>query len=92
MKALNEYISESLSRKDEVAMERLGFKQYDEGKETWFELKTKGKLIRIVQEEAGDSSWWNAKIESEFLSNADGRPMAFETPIEAAQEVLDSLK
>ena len=92
MKNLNEYINESLSTRDERDLKKLGFKQYNEGEEVWFEAKIKGKLIRITQEEVGKDDWWNVRIESDYLMDADKKPMTFKTPLEAAKEVLEEIK
>ena len=51
----------------------------------------KSKLIRIIQEKVGDNDWWLAKVESDYLLDANNKPMTFETPLEAAEEVIDQI-
>lgn len=89
MKNLVEYIQESLLPKDERELKKLGFSKEVEGKEIWFEMIYKKHLLRIMQEEVGDNNWWLAKVESEYLLDADNKPMTFETPLEAAEEAID---
>ena len=54
-------------------------------------MSYKGKLIRIIQEEVGDNDWWLAKVESDYLLDVNNKPMTFETPLEAAEEVIDQI-
>lgn len=89
MKNLNEYIQESLLPKDERELKKLGFSKEVEGREIWFEMTYKKHLLRIMQEEVGDNNWWLAKVEVEYLLDADNKPMTFETPLEAAEEAID---
>ena len=91
MKTLNEYISESLSSKEVKTLKQLGFKQYIEDKETWFETLIDNRLIRITQEEVGKDDWWNVKVKSDYLLDADKKPMTFKTPQEAAEEVIQQI-
>lgn len=91
MKTLNEYISESLSVKEIKTLKQLGFKQYMEDKETWFEALIDNRLIRITQEEVGKDDWWNVKLKSDYLLDADKKPMTFKTPQEAAEEVIQQI-
>ena len=91
MKSLVDILTESLLPKDEHDLKKLGFKKQVEGKEIWFEMIYKNKLIRIMQEEVGDNDWWLAKVESDYLLDADKKPMTFETPLEAAEEVMDQI-
>ena len=89
MKSLVESINESLLPKDERELKKLGFSKEVEGKEIWFETNYKKHLLRIVQENVGDNNWWLAKVESEYILDADDKPMTFETPLEAAEEAID---
>ena len=91
MKSLVDVLNESLLPKDERELKQLGFKKQVEGREVWFEMTYKGKLIRIIQEEVGDNDWWLAKVESDYLLDANNKPMTFETPLEAAEEVIDQI-
>ena len=91
MKNLKDMLNESLLPKDERELKKLGFKKQVEGREIWFEMTYKGKLIRIVQEEVGDNDWWEVKVESDYLRNDNDRAMTFETPLEAAEEVIDQI-
>ena len=91
MKGLKDMLNESLLPKDERELKKLGFKKQTEDREVWFEMTYKGKLIRIVQEEVGDNDWWLAKVESDYLLDANNKPMTFETPFEAAEEVIDQI-
>lgn len=91
MKSLVYILNESLLPKDERELKKLGFKKQVEGREIWFEMSYKGKLIRIIQEEVGDNDWWLAKVESDYLLDANDKPMTFETPLEAAEEVIDQI-
>lgn len=91
MKSLVDVLNESLLPKDERDLKKLGFKKQVEGKEIWFEMTYKNKLVRIMQEEVGDNNWWMAKVESDYLLDADSKPMTFETPLEAAEEVIDQI-
>lgn len=89
MKNLKDILNESLLPKDERELKKLGFSKEVEGREIWFEMTYKKNLIRIMQEEVGDNNWWMAKVESDYLLNADNDPMTFETPLEAAEEAID---
>lgn len=89
MKDLKEFLLESLSSKDERELKKLGFSKEIEGLEIWFQMVYKKHLLRIVQEEVGDNDWWLAKVESEYILDADNKPMTFETPVEAAEEAID---
>lgn len=91
MKGLKDMLNESLIPKDEREIKKLGFKKQTEDREVWFEVTYKGKLIRIVQEEVGDNDWWLAKVESDYLLDTNNKPMTFETPLEAAEEVIDQI-
>lgn len=91
MKGLKDMLNESLLPKDERELKKLGFKKQVEGREVWFEMTYKGKLIRIVQEEVGDNDWWEVKVESDYLRNDNDRAMTFETPLEAAEEVINQI-
>ena len=91
MKNLKDMLNESLLPKDERELKKLGFKKQVEGREIWFEMTYKGKLIRIVQEEVGDNDWWEVKVESDYLINDNDKAMTFETPLEAAEEVIDQI-
>ena len=91
MKGLKDMLNESLLPKDERELKKLGFKKQVEGREIWFEMTYKGKLIRIVQEEVGDNDWWEVKVESDYLRNDNDRAMTFETPLEAAEEVINQI-
>ena len=91
MKNLKDMLNESLLPKDERELKKLGFKKQTEDREIWFEMTYKGKLIRIVQEEVGDNDWWLAKVESDYLLDTNNKPMTFETPLEAAEEVIDQI-
>ena len=91
MKTLNEYINESLSSKEIKTLKQLGFKQYMEDKETWFEALIDNRLIRITQEEVGKDDWWNVKLKSDYLLDVDKKPMTFQTPQEAAEEVIQQI-
>ena len=91
MKNLKDMLNESLLPKDERELKKLGFKKQIEGREIWFEMTYKGKLIRIVQEEVGDNDWWEVKVESDYLRNDNDRAMTFETPLEAAEEVINQI-
>lgn len=91
MKNLKDMLNESLLPKDERELKKLGFKKQVEGREIWFEMTYKGKLIRIVQEEVGDNDWWEVKVESDYLRNDNDRAMTFETPLEAAEEVINQI-
>ena len=91
MKNLKDMLNESLLPKDERELKKLGFNKQVEGREIWFEMTYKGKLIRIVQEEVGDNDWWEVKVESDYLRNDNDRAMTFETPLEAAEEVIDQI-
>lgn len=91
MKSLVDILNESLLPKDDRELKKLGFKKQVEGREIWFEMSYKGKLIRIIQEEVGDNDWWLAKVESDYLLDANNKPMTFETPLEVAEEVIDQI-
>ena len=91
MKNLKDMLNESLLPKDERELKKLGFKKQVEGREIWFEMTYKGKLIRIVQEEVGDNDWWEVKVESDYLRTDNDRAMTFETPLEAAEEVINQI-
>ena len=91
MKTLNEYINESLKPQEIKALKQLGFNQYVEDKETWFEALIDNRLIRITQEEVGKDDWWNVKVKSDYLLDADKKPMTFKTPQEAAEEVIQQI-
>ena len=91
MKGLKDMLNESLLHKDERELKKLGFKKQVEGREVWFEMTYKGKLIRIVQEEVGVSDWWEVKVESDYLRTDNDRAMTFETPLEAAEEAIDQI-
>ena len=91
MKGLKDMLNESLPPKDEREIKKLGFKKQTEDREVWFEMTYKGKLIRIVQEEVGVNDWWEVKVESDYLRNDNDRAMTFETPLEAAEEVIDQI-
>lgn len=91
MKSLKDMLNESLLPKDEHELKKLGFKKQVEGREVWFEMTYKGKLIRIIQEEVGDNDWWLAKVESDYLLDTNSKPMTFETSLEAAEEVIDQI-
>ena len=75
--------------KDVLKLKKLGFSKEVDGKEVWFEKTYKNHLLRIVQEDVGNNNWWMAKVESEYLLDADNKPMTFETPLEAAKETID---
>ena len=72
-------------------MKKLGFKKEVEGKEIWFQMTYKKHLIRIMQENVGDNGWWQAKVESDYILNADNYPCSYETPWEAAYDALDTV-
>ena len=91
MKSLKDILNESLLPKDERELKKLGFKKQVEGREVWFEMTYKSKLIRIIQEKVGDNDWWLAKVESDYLLDANNKPMTFEIPLEAAEEVIDQI-
>ena len=91
MKNLKDMLNESLLPKDERELKKLGFKKQIEGREIWFEMTYKGKLIRIVQEEVGVNDWWEVKVESDDLRTDNDRAMTFETPLEAAEEVINQI-
>ena len=91
MKGLKDMLNESLLPKDERELKKLGFKKQVEDREVWFEVTYKGKLIRIVQEEVGVNDWWEVKVESDYLRTDNDRAMTFETPLEAAEEVIDQI-
>ena len=91
MKSLVDVLNESLLLKDERELKKLGFKKQVEGREVWFEMTHKSKLIRIMQEEVGDNDWWLVKVESDYLLDANNKPMTFETSLEAAEEVIDQI-
>ena len=91
MKSLVDVLNESLLPKDERELKKLGFRKQVEGREVWFEMTYNGKLIRIIQEKVGDNDWWLAKVESDYLLDANNKPMTFETPLEAAEEVIDQI-
>ena len=91
MKGLKDMLNESLLPKDERELKKLGFKKQTEDREVWFEMTYKGKLIRIVQEEVGVNDWWEVKVESDYLRTDNDRVMTFETPLEAAEEVIGQI-
>ena len=91
MKDLKGMLNESLLPKDERELKKLGFKKQTEDREVWFEMTYKGKLIRIVQEEVGVNDWWEVKVESDYLRTDNDRVMTFETPLEAAEEVIGQI-
>ena len=91
MKDLKDTLNESLLPKDERELKKLGFKKQVEGREIWFQMTYKGKLIRIVQEEVGDNDWWEVQVESDYLRTDNDKVMTFETPLEAAEEVIDQI-
>lgn len=91
MKTLNEYINESLKPQEIKTLKQLGFKQYTEDKETWFEALIDNRLIRIIQEEVGKDDWWNVKVKSDYLLDSNKKPMTFQTPQEAAEEVIQQI-
>ena len=91
MKNLKDMLNESLLPKDERELKKLGFKKQTEDREVWFEMTYKGKLIRIVQEEVGVNDWWEVKVDSDYLRTDNDRAMTFETPLEAAEEVIDQI-
>lgn len=91
MKTLKEFINESLKPQEIKTLKQLGFKQYMEDKETWFEALIDNRLIRITQEEVGKDDWWNVKVKSDYLLDADEKPMTFKTPQEAAEEVIQQI-
>ena len=91
MKTLKEQLNESLKPQEIKTLKQLGFKQYMEDKETWFEALIDNRLIRITQEEVGKDDWWNVKVESDYLLDADKKPMTFQTPQEAAEEVIQQI-
>lgn len=90
MKNLSIHINESLSSKDESQLKKYGFVKYTEDGETWFEHK-KNK-VEILQEEPGDNSFWNVRINHIHLENSDGDWLRFESPLEAAEEVIGIVK
>ena len=102
MKNLNEFINESLKPQEIKTLKQLGFKQYTEDKETWFEALIDNRLIRITQEEVGKDDWWLVDYKTNFSGNIFGKstylldsnkkPMTFKTPQEAAEEVTDQIK
>lgn len=102
MKTLKEQLNESLSSKEIRTLKQLGFKQYTEDKETWFESLIDNRLIRITQEEIGKDDWWLVDYKTNFSGNIFGestyllddnkKPMTFKTPLEAANEVVDQIK
>ena len=61
-------------------------KEQSEG-ETWYEGSVDGIRIRILQETPGNNSWWNVEINSEYVRNADGRALSFETPTQAVRGI-----
>ena len=63
-------------------------KEQSEG-ETWYEGFVDGIRIRILQENPGNNSMWNVEINSEYVKNADGRALSFETPTQAVREIKD---
>lgn len=63
-------------------------KEQSEG-ETWYKGSVDGIRIRILQETPGDNSRWNVEINSEYVRNADGRALSFETPTQAVREIED---
>lgn len=91
MKNIKDMLNESLLPKDERELKKLGFKKQVEGREIWFEMTYKGKLIRIIQEEVGDNDQWEVKVESDYLRTDNDIAMTFETPLEAAEEVIDQI-
>ena len=91
MKNLKDMLNESLLPKDERELKKLGFKKQVEGREVWFEMTYNGKLIRIIQEEVGDNDQWEVKVESDYLRTDNDIAMTFETPLEAAEEVIDQI-
>ena len=101
MKTLNEYINESLKPQEIKTLKQLGFKQYVEDKETWFEALIDNRLIRITQEEVGKDDWWLVDYKTNFSGNMFGKstylldsnkkPMTFKTPQEAADEVIQQI-
>lgn len=71
------------------SIESLGLtKEQSEG-ETWYEGIVDGIRIRILQETPGNNSGWNVEINSEYVKNADGRALSFETPTQAVREIED---
>lgn len=60
--------------------------------ETWYEGDTPNGRVRIMQETPGDNNWWNAEVDMEFIRNADGRAMSFQSAKEAADEVSHHVK
>lgn len=91
MKTLKEKLNESLKPQEIKTLKQLGFRQYTEDKETWFEALIDNKLIRITQEEVGKDDWWNVKVKSDYLLDSNKKPMTFKTPQEAAEEVIQQI-
>lgn len=87
MKDLVELIRESYENK----MKKYGFEKHKSGREIWFETTYKHKLIAVLQEEEGKDDWWNVRVDSTYLLNADGKYMSFETPEEAAEEAIEQI-
>ena len=78
--------------KKQVSNSKISFKKFVEDGETWYEGELNGKRVRILQEEVGKDDWWNTEVDGKLVRNADGRAMSFETPKEAAEEAVDTLK
>ena len=101
MKTLKEQLNESLKPQEIKTLKQLGFKQYTEDKETWFEALIDNRLIRITQEEVGKDDWWlvdyktnfsgNIFGESTYLLDTNKKLMTFPTPQEAAEEVIQQI-
>ena len=78
--------------KKQVSNSKISFKKFVEDGETWYEGELNGKRVRIIQEEVGKDDWWNTEVDGKLVRNADGRAMSFETPKEAAEEAVNTLK
>ena len=71
------------------SIKSLGLTKEESEGETWYEGLVDGIRIRILQETPGDNSGWNVEINSEYVKNADGRALSFETPTQAVREIED---
>ena len=96
--------SNNVTNSSDSKMEKLGFKKFQDtgeydtegyfnkgSNEIWFERTYKGKLVRVLQEEVGNNNWFNVKVGSNYLENADGNPMSFRSPDAAAKEAIDEI-
>ena len=58
--------------------------------ETWYEGNISGHRVRILQETAGNSKYWNIEKDGEYIRTDNGRAMSFDNIEDAYEELKDS--